>query len=65
MTKTSSKKPKKPKIMRERLQWKLSRGNTRWDPYHRATWTDSSGQRKERSIKLNWLGDLQRLDEEY
>jgi hypothetical protein len=34
-------------------------------PYHRLTWTDASGKRKERNIKLDWEGDLQKLDVEY
>ncbi|WP_374015264.1 hypothetical protein [Phaeobacter sp. A36a-5a] len=66
MTKISNKKrTKKPKLERERLKWVWPRNGTSWVPYHRVTWTDSSGKRKERNIKLNWDGDLQKLDEEY
>ncbi|SES21808.1 Phage integrase family protein [Tranquillimonas rosea] len=66
MTTTSNKKkPKKPKIKRERLKWVWPRNGSGWVPYHRVTWTDSSGKRKERSIKLDWQGDLEKLDTEY
>jgi len=66
MTTTSNnRKPKKPKVHRERLKWLWPRNGTEWVPYHRVTWSDSSGKRKERAIRLNWDGDLQKLDEEY
>ncbi|WP_281969080.1 tyrosine-type recombinase/integrase [Roseovarius nanhaiticus] len=65
-TMTSSKKrPTKPKIARERLKWVWPRTGGEWIPYHRITWTDAAGKRKERAIKLNWCGDAKTLDDEY
>ncbi len=65
MTKTLSKVTPKPKTARERLKWVWPRNGTEWIPYHRITWTDSSGKRKERAIRLNWNGDEKKLDDEY
>ena len=62
---SSRKRPPKPKVKRERLKWVWPRNGREWVPYHRITWTDASGKRKERAIKLNWGGDFQELDEEY
>lgn len=41
-----------------RLQWKRVRGKV--VPVHRSTWTDN-GQRRERTITLDWRGDPERL----
>jgi hypothetical protein len=65
MTISNKKRPKKPRIQRERLKWVWPRNGSEWVPYHRLTWTDASGKRKERNIKLDWEGDLQKLDVEY
>ncbi|WP_299785763.1 hypothetical protein [uncultured Marivita sp.] len=62
---SNSKKPKKLRIHRERLKWVWPRNGSEWAPYHRVTWTDGSGKRKERNIKLNWEGDPRKLDDEY
>ena len=57
-------KPKKPKISKEHLSWKWDRRNSRWEPYHRVTWTEGA-KRKERAIKLKWNGDPKLLDALY
>lgn len=65
MTISNKKRTKKPRIQRERLKWVWPRNGSEWVPYHRVTWTDGSGKRKERAIKLSWEGDPRKLDEEY
>ncbi|HDY95470.1 hypothetical protein LCGC14_0510570 [marine sediment metagenome] len=59
------KRPPKPKTSRERLKWVFPKNGTEWIPYHRVTWTENTGKRRERSIRLNWDGDAKKLDEEY
>ncbi|WGW02765.1 site-specific integrase [Tropicibacter oceani] len=65
MTTSNNKKPPKPKVSRERLKWVWPKNGTDWVPYHRFTWSDSSGKRKEKAVRLQWEGDLRKLDEEY
>ncbi|MBQ0800257.1 MAG: hypothetical protein KBT76_00805 [Sulfitobacter litoralis] len=62
---SNKKKPPKPRIARERLKWVWPRSGGEWVPYHRVTWSDVTGKRKERAIKLNWCGDARTLDDEY
>lgn len=66
MTKTlNKKKPSKPRVSRKHLKWVWPRNGTNWVPYYRVTWIASTGKRKERAIKLNWEGNLKKLDQEY
>lgn len=65
MTISNNRRPKKPRIQRERLKWVWPRNGSQWVPYYRVTWTDRSGKRKERNIKLNWEGDPRKLDDAY
>ncbi|KIC12895.1 hypothetical protein RA19_00370 [Leisingera sp. ANG-M1] len=57
-------KPAKPRITKPNLTWKLNRRQDAWEPYHRVTWTEG-GKRKEKTVKLDWRGDAERLDALY
>lgn len=55
------KRPNKPRIVKPGLVWKWDTRHSIWVPYYRVSLTEN-GTRKQRTIKLNWQGDSERLD---